>query len=363
MVCRRSRPTSITDVVLEDLVVAREHRGVLGGDVRRCSRRRGARARPGCGPSGRGSRAPCARRGAWHSSSSRSCSLAASSSTASPVCLHRSDEHVVVHRADHDLVDLGRRVLPVQRAHGISLRAGYRSSRGATTSKPRPSGGRDLAAVEGQVADRAGQPVGGGEVDGVDGAQPGTWRRARRPGPGTGRRRARRGTRPSRRAARATARRAGRASTATRCRPGSVSVRASADAHHVVVVGHRLGRPGRARWSRTYRRSRAEVSTASRSSPVPAARPSTSSRRTSTARSMGAGSSAAAPSVAAAARRGRWRRGRRGSAPPTGSSGPSWATGRAVDGDDDPLARRRPAHDRGHVVAQLPDPDRSTQPP
>ena len=41
---------------------------------------------------------------------------------------------------------------------------------GQTTSKPRAAGGGDLVAVEGEVAGRPRQPVGGGEVDGVDDA-------------------------------------------------------------------------------------------------------------------------------------------------------------------------------------------------
>ena len=63
---------------------------------------------------------------ALQSSSRRSCSLAASSSTASPVSLAPQHVHVVVHRADHDLVDLGLRVLVVQglRRHAQQARGG-----------------------------------------------------------------------------------------------------------------------------------------------------------------------------------------------------------------------------------------------
>ena len=121
-----------------------------------------------------------------HRSSSRSCSLAASSSTASPVSRAAQHEHVVVVRADHDLVDLARRrrqcsvwrsVCPVTaRSSAIGGVAFARSGSlrrwrsrwrlGAALSTATVSrdhleaegeGDRDLVAVEGDV----GRPGGG----------------------------------------------------------------------------------------------------------------------------------------------------------------------------------------------------------
>ena len=77
----RSRPTSRDVVVLEQVVVALEHPGVLGAHRDLVARRRAPRRRRRCGPSARGSRRPTARRARRHTSSSRSCSLAASISS------------------------------------------------------------------------------------------------------------------------------------------------------------------------------------------------------------------------------------------------------------------------------------------
>ena len=100
-------------VVGDHEVVARQHLGVFGRDARRRSPRRASAvtawmwSKWPCVVSTR--RTPVAR----ETSSSSSCSLAASMITASPLPLHAQHEHVVLERPDDHLLDahVGRLVV------------------------------------------------------------------------------------------------------------------------------------------------------------------------------------------------------------------------------------------------------------
>ena len=94
-------------LVLEDVVVGRQHRGIGRGDRRPGSPPRGPRARPGCGPSGRGFRRHGFTSSAWHNSSRLLVLVGRVDEQALARCLAAHDVHVVVVGADDDGVDRG----------------------------------------------------------------------------------------------------------------------------------------------------------------------------------------------------------------------------------------------------------------
>ena len=140
-------------VVEEDVVAdVLQLRGVERGDRHLVARLAHRRHAPGCGPSDRGSRSPGERRVAGHSSSSCSCSLAASIRTASPVWRQRTTNTLLSYGPTTTLCTSTFAVDPVQRRRKVcrSCRSSLpRPGRnGVTAPRPRtraPMAARDVA--------------------------------------------------------------------------------------------------------------------------------------------------------------------------------------------------------------------------
>src|SRR4051794_35025291 len=106
---------------------------------------------------------------ALHRSSRRSCSLAASSSTASPVCVHRSTNTLFSYGPTTSLWISAPSPCQCNVPADV-MAARLRVDRGDDLETEGQRAG-DLVAVEREEARRAREPVGGGEVHGIDGAQ------------------------------------------------------------------------------------------------------------------------------------------------------------------------------------------------
>ena len=273
-------------------------------------------------------------------------------------------EDVVVHRPDDDLVDLDLGVVVVER-HAPSLPSpavrslcAARPARSGTSAeaRARPEGvrrrrprtrGRGRRGSGGRRRWRSvtgrGQAVGGGEVDGVDGAQRMRARRAPRPG---SRHTASTGTTASRSQSvaqrPAQRRRCSAASSLSRSASTSASVRASADAHQSAsaaiaasdhVAAGAVDVAGHERGGVEEQRHRQRTASSSRSRRKPAQTGTATSGR----RPVGpAGAAHQAPGGQVVEGDGARRRAR---------AGPSWATGRpsTVMTMRSPAAARRTA--------------------